>query len=1211
MSFYIKNLTGAPIEIGDLGLTLDAGLGGNQTVNVGGLIVGGSVTGLTNDATVYAATIAVDGGAPQTINVTGSLAQTYTTLISEINTDLTGATAALTGGNIIITSDTVGHLSSIAIVDTDLFSSLTAYVAINAAVEGTGTRDMLPEEAGDVQSSGQAGGDLKAQIDAGNIVVVDPKDGATDLSQANSLLVVQVHNDPNWGIRGAVINDLDDVDTAGSTAGDVLQLSGGTFQVVSPATLAGDMDLDDLNNVSDTSGHLNTEFFVLVGDSAGGFTVEDGSTDTLLSNYTEDKAGNLIAGSTQTDLTITYNPSTNAMVASVDDSYLRNDGDTLDSGTLTVASGASIAVATGGVITWVDTPTGANDLTNKAYVDALVSSSTTWRDPIECPNLTDIVSAEPGSPPEAASYVKSGGTQNETWGAVTNVVDGDILEWNGTAWVRLGVCVVGTRFIATGEIAPNLGSGLYAADIRSKDLVEVVSLSDLTLAASWSKPSNSNLQGIYFGDANQKALGDATGLANDATVYDFDVDINGTPNAVSIVGSAAQTFATLITEIDADLTGATADIVEGHLHITGDNLTDVILISHGTTLDLLAVLTDFEEIRGAVTSGITVLANNPGCLEFGHTYLYSHDNHNWTEIAGPGTVGAGDGLSYTGSTLNVNFGAGIAQLPVDEVGIDLYDAATGAIILTTDGAARTATTGTKLHLLLDSTTLVQGASGLKVDTQGITEGELNTSVAGLGIAGGNGTALSFDPSELTATATTSSDFLVLSDADAAGAPIKRAVTDFLADQDIVTATADGILVRTAADTYTSRTLTASAVAGDEGISIVDGDGVAGNPTIGVDIVGQAASAGNMIATDLFLMYDGGNNVKLTGQELADGVSSILGGLGNAYTTIQGDTGSATAGSASDTLKFAGATNGGINTIAADGTPDLVTFALDVEDLTLGTGPLVIGDEFAVSDNGTTLKFSFQDLVEDLDIPYNITGDGFVVRTADNTFDSRAITVSAVGAEDGLAITDGDGIAGNPVIGLDIDNNAVAGENMVADDKLIGFNTSETANETFTGQEIADGVQTILGFDGLQITTVNASTGTQEVLTLVDATRTNKNLSVGDTSVNWAENRVKNNDWLNIGRAADALSGYVVPLDATIVKITAHTSDAKGNTKPILLYVNGVLNTTVGTFSGAGEQQFEDVTADIDVAAGDKLRLRGGTGGTIEDTVITLWLKWRG
>lgn len=110
---------------------------GHQTVNVGGAKVGTDPTGLANDATAYTASISVDG-TPHAISVVGSAAQTYTTLLAEINTDLgAAATATLSGGNILVTSATTGLLSSVAITDTTLFSTLTGYVAILAAVAGT------------------------------------------------------------------------------------------------------------------------------------------------------------------------------------------------------------------------------------------------------------------------------------------------------------------------------------------------------------------------------------------------------------------------------------------------------------------------------------------------------------------------------------------------------------------------------------------------------------------------------------------------------------------------------------------------------------------------------------------------------------------------------------------------------------------------------------------------------------------------------------------------------------------------------------------------------------------------------------------------------------------------------------------------------------------------------------------------------------------
>jgi hypothetical protein len=98
-----------------------AGTAGTQEVSFTIGKAGGDATGLLNDETVYDASIAVDGGGAQLINVVGEEAQTFTALINQINQDLTGASIALAGGNLLVTSDTLGTSSAIAITDTDLF----------------------------------------------------------------------------------------------------------------------------------------------------------------------------------------------------------------------------------------------------------------------------------------------------------------------------------------------------------------------------------------------------------------------------------------------------------------------------------------------------------------------------------------------------------------------------------------------------------------------------------------------------------------------------------------------------------------------------------------------------------------------------------------------------------------------------------------------------------------------------------------------------------------------------------------------------------------------------------------------------------------------------------------------------------------------------------------------------------------------------------
>lgn len=104
------------------------------------------------------------------------------------------------------------------------------------------------------------------------------------------------------------------------------------------------------------------------------------------------------------------------------------------------------------------------------------------------------------------------------------------------------------------------------------------------------------------------------------------------------------------------------------------------------------------------------------------------DTITWTQFTGASSVAAGVGLGKTGNTLFVNMGAGIVQLPSDEVGLDI---ATGvAVQLTSTGSPAE----DKLTLVLDGSTLSQSGTGLKVADGGITGVQLASSVAGEGLA---------------------------------------------------------------------------------------------------------------------------------------------------------------------------------------------------------------------------------------------------------------------------------------------------------------------------------------------------------------------------------------------------------------------------------------------------------------------------------------------
>lgn len=128
------------------------------------------------------------------------------------------------------------------------------------------------------------------------------------------------------------------------------------------------------------------------------------------------------------------------------------------------------------------------------------------------------------------------------------------------------------------------------------------------------------------------------------------------------------------------------------------------------------------------------------------------DSVSFVQFTGAGTFVAGVGLGLDGNTFSVNLGAGVAQLPSDEVGIDLHDATTGALVLTTDGADRSTATGAKLHLRLDAAgALSQTADGLKITADSVTNAMLVNEFVSLAADAGTGSV------DLGATVTVSGD----------------------------------------------------------------------------------------------------------------------------------------------------------------------------------------------------------------------------------------------------------------------------------------------------------------------------------------------------------------------------------------------------------------------------------------------------------------------
>ena len=117
------------------------------------------------------------------------------------------------------------------------------------------------------------------------------------------------------------------------------------------------------------------------------------------------------------------------------------------------------------------------------------------------------------------------------------------------------------------------------------------------------------------------------------------------------------------------------------------------------------------------------------------------DGTSWSEFGGLSGVTAGIGLAKSGNNIYVNMGAGVAQLPSDEIGLDVK-ADGGIDIVDPTTGLHSVLTDAQVALKLDGATLSTSTDGVKVDASGITELELNASIIGNGIQGAAGTAIS-------------------------------------------------------------------------------------------------------------------------------------------------------------------------------------------------------------------------------------------------------------------------------------------------------------------------------------------------------------------------------------------------------------------------------------------------------------------------------------
>ena len=195
--------------------------------------------------------------------------------------------------------------------------------------------------------------------------------------------------------------------------------------------------------------------------------------------------------------------------------------------------------------------------------------------------------------------------------------------------------------------------------------------------------------------------------------------------------------------------------------------------------------------------------------------------------------------------------------------------------------------------------------------------------------------------------------------------------------------------------------------------------------------------------------------------------------------------------------------------------------------------------------------------------------------------------------------------------IDVEENSVITSTDVTTFNFLGQVSTTDIGSGVVDVNVAPGLSALVGLLGDQIIGGDAITS-ENMMFVTDTTRGDKILSTEAFNFTYANNSVNNNDWMPASHVSDAVSGLILPYDAVLIRATGHCVDTGSNSKDFSLWVDNV-DTAIplGNLTGGVDVKFITSGLNIDAAAGSKIRVRGAsTGGRINDTLLTLWFKWR-
>ncbi|WP_146191782.1 hypothetical protein [Algibacter marinivivus] len=181
-------------------------------------------------------------------------------------------------------------------------------------------------------------------------------------------------------------------------------------------------------------------------------------------------------------------------------------------------------------------------------------------------------------------------------------------------------------------------------------------------------------------------------------------------------------------------------------------------------------------------------------------------------------------------------------------------------------------------------------------------------------------------------------------------------------------------------------------------------------------------------------------------------------------------------------------------------------------------------------------------------------------------------------------------------------------------------TTPTAELEIQTSDVGD---PLLDIPALEINpqTTNVPTGSTtgqisvigDKLYMYDGTR-NKWLSIETTKLHYGRGGNRNNEVLRyVGDFGNQNSSALMPFDGTIVHITARARGGLANKDFSVEIRNG--NAIVGTATtySLASSEFIDTTTNTNFSAGDYIISRIAntpTTATVQDLIVTIWVKWR-